>query len=167
MIQIMAAACAHGKVLIRCNELERNQAPEMQRYRRLRWAYLSVGWLGSALGITGAFLPVLPTTPFLLVAAWGFGRSSPVLHRWLLTHPRFGGTLRGWQDHGAIAPWIKVVALAGLASSVFAVWSLTALPWLRVLHFLVVTATAMFIMSRPSPASAAPSPGAIGPAHAD
>lgn len=125
----------------------------MQEYRRLRWVYLAVGCMGTALGAAGAILPVLPTTPFLLIAAWGFGRSSPVLHRWLLAHPRFGGTLRGWHEHGAIAPWIKAIALAGLASSIFAVFAVTAHPWLRVLHLLVVTATAIFILRRPSPAS--------------
>lgn len=127
----------------------------MQEYRRLRWVYLAAGCMCTALGAAGAVLPVLPTTPFLLIAAWGFGRSSPVLHRWLLTHPRFGGTLRGWYDHGAIAPWIKVIALAGLASSIFAVFSLTAHPLLRVLHILLVIATAIFILTRPSPANVA------------
>lgn len=145
---------------------QRDRVFEMLGNRRLRWAYFATGWLGTGLGVAGAILPVLPTTPFLLVAAWGFGRSSPVLHRWLMAHPRFGGTLRGWYDHGAIAPWIKAVALAGLASSIFAVFSLTAHPLLRVLHLLVVTATAIFILTRPSPASVTAPPGRLGQADA-
>lgn len=124
----------------------------MQNYWQLRWVCLSVGWLGTALGVAGAFLPVLPTTPFLLVAAWGFGRSSPVLHDWLLNHPRFGSTLRGWYEYGAISFRIKVVALAGLASSVVAVYSMTPLALLRIIHVLVVVATTAFILTRPSPA---------------
>ena len=134
----------------------------MQKGWRLRWAYLLVGWLGTALGVTGAFLPVLPTTPFLLVAAWGFGRSSPVLHDWLMSHPRFGGTLRDWYEYGAISPWIKVVALAGLASSVLAVFSLTSLTVLRLLYVLPVVTTATFILSRPSPATSTAPSGTVG-----
>ncbi|WP_405241415.1 YbaN family protein [Lentisalinibacter salinarum] len=118
--------------------------------RSARWAYLSAGWLGTGLGVVGAFLPVVPTTPFLLIALWGFGRSSPALERWLISHPRFGRTLREWQEYGAIATWIKVVALAGLASSIPAVFALTESLVGRGLHLMLIMATAVFILSRPS-----------------
>lgn len=130
----------------------------MKGYRQPRWAYLTAGWLGTALGGAGAFVPVMPTTPFLLVAAWAFGRSSPALQRWLLDHPRLGVTLRAWQAHGAIAPWIKAAAMAGLASSLFAVFAATSNDWLRLAHVLVVAATATFILTRPSRAAAVPGP---------
>jgi len=103
----------------------------------VRWAYLSAGWPGTALGVAGAFVPVMPTTPFLLIAAWALGRSSPALERWLLGHPRFGATLQAWYTHGAILPWIKFVALAGLASSLFAVFAATTNPALRIAHVLL------------------------------
>lgn len=122
----------------------------MEAHRRLRWAYLLAGWLGTGLATAGAFLPVLPTTPFLLVSAWCFSRSSPALHGWLLSHPRFGDTLRAWYDHGAIAPWLKVIAIGGLAGSVVAIVAVTDSPWLRAAHLLVVIATAIFILTRPS-----------------
>lgn len=56
------------------------------------------GLLCVALGVVGIFVPGLPTTPFLLLAAWLFGRSSTRLHHWLLNHPRFGPFIRAWQS---------------------------------------------------------------------
>lgn len=55
-----------------------------------RWCLMALGWLAFATGIVGIVLPLLPTTPFMLLAAALFARSSPRFHRWLLTHPWFG-----------------------------------------------------------------------------
>ena len=63
----------------------------------------------------GIVVPVLPTVPFLLVAAWAASRSSPRLHRWLLTHPRFGRPLREWEEAGVVprgAKWLATVMIA-------------------------------------------------------
>lgn len=64
----------------------------------LRWSMIGAGWLCVCLGVIGIFLPLLPTTPFLLLAAWLFGRSSERFHLWLLNHPRLGPMVRAWQS---------------------------------------------------------------------
>ena len=63
-----------------------------------RKLYLATGWLCVCLGVIGAFLPLMPTTVFLLIAAWDFSRSSERWHRWLREHARFGETIRTFAD---------------------------------------------------------------------
>jgi len=85
-------------------------------------------WLGSGLSFTalaflGALLPILPTTPFLLLAAWCFAKSSPRLHRWLLESRLFGPLIRDWQRHRGVRLHVKVTAvgvvLAGVSASLY------------------------------------------------
>ncbi len=104
----------------------------------------------TSLGIIGAFVPVMPTTPFLLVALWAFSKSSPRLQKWLMEHPRYGPTLRDWHEYGAIRPGIKAVSITAMAISVVIVYSMTDNIVAISLHATVVTLTALFILSRPS-----------------
>ena len=67
---------------------------------RVLWLLLGIAATG--FGIAGAVLPLLPTTPFLLVATYAFARSSPRLHAWLMSHRQFGPLIANWQQHGAI-----------------------------------------------------------------
>ena len=76
---------------------------------KLLW--ITLGWLSVGLGIAGAVLPILPTTPFMLLAAYCFAHSSPRLHAWIVNHPTFGPPVRNWQSHGAITRRAKLLGL--------------------------------------------------------
>lgn len=77
----------------------------------LRWVLFFIGWLCVVLGAVGVFMPVLPTTPFLLLAAACFDRSSPRFHRWLLSTKLFGPMIENWQRERYIEKRSKRVAL--------------------------------------------------------
>jgi uncharacterized membrane protein YbaN (DUF454 family) len=70
------------------------------------------------IGAVGAVLPVLPTTPFLLLASFFFVRSSPRLNEWLLRSPSFGPLLRDWRDHRGVRPRVKFVAAAMVLATI-------------------------------------------------
>lgn len=78
----------------------------------VRPLYLAAGWLCLGLGFLGIFLPLLPTTPFALLAAFCFSRSSTRLYHWLLDQKTFGPIIRDWHQHGVIQPHIKWVSIA-------------------------------------------------------
>lgn len=83
----------------------------------MRIVWLVLGALSLALGGIGVFLPLLPTTPFVLLAAFFFGRSSPALHRYLAEHPTFGPAIRDWRDHRAISRRGKIAASLAIAAA--------------------------------------------------
>lgn len=70
-----------------------------------------IGLLSVVLGVAGIFLPLLPTTPLLLLAAWCFVRSSPRLYEWLLNHPRLGEYVRNFRENRAIPLRVKIVSV--------------------------------------------------------
>ncbi len=82
------------------------------RVKRALWVGLGTLCLG--LGLVGLLLPVMPTTVFVLLAAYCYARSSPRLYDRLLRHPRFGPTIRRWQAQRAMPRWAKRVALTAL-----------------------------------------------------
>jgi len=115
-----------------------------------RWAWRIGGLLSLALGIVGIFLPLLPTTPFLLLAAYCFGRGSERLLRWLLEHPRLGPPIRDWREHRAISR--KAKALAGVAMVlVVAVSVIMDVPrGILIAQIIVLALASTFIYTRPS-----------------
>jgi uncharacterized protein len=116
-----------------------------------RIAYFCFGWLMLALALIGAVLPVMPMTVFLILAAWGFARSSPRLEQRLLNHPRFGPTLRNWRDRGAISPSTKAVACAGMAFGFSVFWlSAHPAPWAVIAVAAFMLASALYVISRPA-----------------
>lgn len=77
-----------------------------------RLVYFALGWLFFGLGVLGAVLPVLPTTPFMLLAAWGFSKSSRKFERWLLQHPWFGPGIVRFRAHRVVPARVKWVSYA-------------------------------------------------------
>lgn len=110
-----------------------------------------LAWASIGAGTVGLILPLVPTTPFLLVAAWAAPKASPRLQHWLYTHPHFGPILRAWRDEGAVPPAAKITAGILLMLS----WSL--LVWLQVPAFalwltgFLFTGVLAFLLSRPNP----------------
>lgn len=95
------------------------RSPTRPRWVRALWAV--AGGLCLLTGLLGVVLPLLPTTPFVLLAGFCFSQSSQRLDTWLLTHPRWGASVRAWRERHAVPPVAKKAALtAMLLSSVLA-----------------------------------------------
>ncbi len=116
-----------------------------------RSLYLALGYAGLGLGILGIALPVLPTTPFIILAAWCFTRSNPALAARLYDHPRFGRFLTTWRDQRAIAPRAKVYALLAMAASYAVTIWLTTSPYVPVILACIMASVGLYIATRPSP----------------
>lgn len=110
--------------------------------------YLAAGLVSVGLGAIGAFLPGLPTVPFLLLAAFCFARGNPAWERKLLEHPRWGPPILDWRERRAISRKAKTYALATLAASAALAWFTIAWPWM-ILPLLAVAASGTWIASRP------------------
>ena len=121
----------------------------LTRAARLTW--LVVGLAALALGAIGIALPLLPTTPFILVAAFAFAQSSQKLHRWLLEHDVFGPLIDNWQQHGAISRRTKVVSVATMAALPVISVVAGAPAFVVSVQVVVIGASAGFILSRPEP----------------
>lgn len=111
------------------------------------WRTLAVTCV--VLGIIGAFVPVLPTVPFLLVAAWAAGKGWPRLETWLLDHPKYGATIRRWREHGAVPRRAKWAASGMmLLSAAMLVWSPVPV-WVKWAVPALMAAVALWLWLRP------------------
>jgi hypothetical protein len=99
-----------------------------------KWLLMSLGVLAMAVGLIGVVVPLLPTTPFLLLAAACFVRSSDSMYGWLTSNRLFGGFIRDYREQRGMSVRAKTMALA-LRWSVIGYTALTAVDatWLRVL----------------------------------
>ncbi len=116
----------------------------------LKALFFLTGLIFTCLGIIGAILPVMPTTVFLIVAVYCFGRSSSRFEAWLLNHRHYGPTLRNWQQYGAISRKVKCIACVGMAVG-FILFYLGASPsWpLTTAVALFMLLSAWYVLSRP------------------
>ncbi|MCW4148122.1 YbaN family protein [Halomonas sp. 18H] len=118
------------------------------RLTQIAWcalAYLCIG-----LGIAGIVLPLVPTTPFLLLALWAATRGSPRMAHWLYHHPRMGPYLHAWHEQRAIPKRAKIIALVLLATSWLTLWASGAHHLLLVGMAIFFVGVASFIVTRPT-----------------
>ena len=116
-----------------------------------RYFYLGAGWLCVTLGFIGVWVPLMPTTIFLIIACWAFAKSSPELWGWLIGHPRFGASLSNWYDYGAVSVRAKASAVALMAASFIIIWVSAGLGTAGLAAVgLTFIACAAFVVTRPS-----------------
>ncbi|MEM9438072.1 MAG: YbaN family protein [Pseudomonadota bacterium] len=112
--------------------------------------WFALGALALALGGLGVVLPVLPTTPFVILAAFAFAKGSPRVARYLEEHRVFGPMIADWRAHGAIATRYKLIALIMMGGALLLSFYLGFPGWVIAVQAVCIALAALFILSRPS-----------------
>ncbi|TNC73280.1 YbaN family protein [Rubellimicrobium roseum] len=115
---------------------------------RLLWC--ATGYVALGLGIVGILLPVLPTTPFVILAAFAFSRGSPRMRARLEEHRHFGPAIRDWEARGAIRPRHKAAACMAMAVSLLGAVLLALPPAVLAMQALALAGAGAFVLTRPS-----------------
>jgi len=115
-----------------------------------RYALLLVGWVSVALGVIGIFLPVLPTTPFLLLAAACFVRSSRRFYHWLVFHPRLGPWFRDYLEGNGIPLKAKAYSIVTMWISIGVSCWLVPMFWARIGMLTSATLVTLYILRLPT-----------------
>lgn len=117
----------------------------------MKWLLFTLAWLSFALGIIGAFLPILPTTPFLILSAFLFSKSSSRFHAWLLQLPLAGEAIADWQQRRVINPRAKALCTIMICLSLVPVWLFAKVPiGLKIILTLLVLSVNAFVLTRKS-----------------
>lgn len=117
----------------------------------MRAFYILLGWMFFALGAVGVLIPVLPTTPFMILALWAFAKSSSRFHHWLYNHHFFGPPLQLWAQYHIIPRIAKIMAISVMALSMVYLLLFTSVDlWLKISASLLMFYGAFFILSKPS-----------------
>lgn len=117
----------------------------------VRMVLLVLGSIALLLGIIGIFLPGLPTTPFILVAAACYARASERFYRWLLRNPTFGPLIAEWRRHRSIPYRVKCLAITLMSLTIcVSIWSFSGRPMLQGLLAFIGLSTAIWLWRIPS-----------------
>ena len=114
-----------------------------------RHVYAAMGWTCVGLGVIGAFLPVMPTTVFLILAAFLFGRSSPRARAWLIGHPVFGDVILRWEQTGGIPRRAKIASVGAMALTFGFSLLIGVRGWMLAVEAVALLSAALFILTRP------------------
>lgn len=110
-----------------------------------------IAWISFALGIIGAFLPILPTTPFLILSAYLFSKTSSKFHAWILTLPVAGDAIRDWRENRVIKTKAKILAISMMILSLIIIWNSVKIPLvIKVLVSLIILSVGTFVGTRKS-----------------
>jgi len=116
----------------------------------VRLVLIACGWLAIVAGVVGIFLPLLPTVPFLLLAAACFARSSERFHRWLLEHSHLGPPVRAWLEGGGIPLRVKQLAIGMIWVSIpTSTFLFVRQFWLQMLLLAVAGGVTLYLLSLP------------------
>ena len=116
-----------------------------------RAIWFVVGLVSLGLGAAGAFLPILPTTPCIILAAIAFSNSSERLHTWLVEHNVFGPLIENWRRYGAISRSAKVAGVLSMVAVVVISIVFDVPTWLIGVQVIALSGSALFILTRPMP----------------
>jgi uncharacterized protein len=116
-----------------------------------RWLYLALAWICLALGVIGVVLPVLPTTPFILAAAWAAARGSTRLHEWMRNHKRFGAAIRDWEETGSVSRKAKWWATSMMTLSCVTFFLTAPKLWMAFTGTGILASVATWLWFRPEP----------------
>lgn len=114
-----------------------------------RYFLIGLGWFSVVMGVIGIFLPVLPTTPFILLAAWCFSRSSDRFHDWLRNHKRLGFIVRSWEDGRGLPRHIRNRVLVLLWVSLISTSLIIGQLWVAVGLLLLGMGVSWYLLSLP------------------
>lgn len=126
--------------------------PENKPRSRLAKAlYGLVGGIALVLGVIGIFLPGLPTTPFVLLAAACFAKASPRVHQWMLQHQLIGPLLRNWEEHRSLTLRTKCVAIGSMLLMIaISIWSFADRPWIQISLLILAAIGAAAVLRIPT-----------------
>ena len=125
-------------------------ATVIQTTKLLLWRLLAI--LGLILAVVGAVLPVMPTVPFLLLAAWAAGKGWPALEARMLAHPTYGPSIRQWREHGAVSRKAKWFACSMMTCSALMLWFVFPVPaWVRWTVYATFLIVGGWLCMRPEP----------------
>jgi uncharacterized membrane protein YbaN (DUF454 family) len=116
-----------------------------------RWLLMAFAAVCVVLGLIGAVVPGMPTTVFILMAAWAAARSSPRMHAWLYAHRLFGPLLRHWDDGGKVARRVKWIATLTMSASAVIVWHTVHAAWVAALALGSMAVVLGWLWMRPEP----------------
>lgn len=117
----------------------------------MKLVFFTLGWTFFGLGLVGVFLPVLPTTPFMLLALFMFAKSSERFHYWLYHHRVFGDSLQLWDQYNVIPVKAKIMSVSMMSLSLLYIIFFSPIPmWLIIVTALLMGYGAWFVLSKPS-----------------